>query len=222
MPSLENPAGTAGRRPRRTRRSCAAVIAVAALCLCAGAAPASAARKRAKAYTVNATSGAITVTFSPAVWAALNSSTGTSSGRNVTPLAPATVPSPGTLRFPVARGSLNSLTGRGSVSASGGLAIESHLSFGGLLTSSAASSVMSPVASLGASSNVTVDAPNMIPPRSVALFRLNTFHMRVAGGRHAVSLSKIPVRLAAAGALFLGPGFSLGQEIGTITIQIKG
>jgi hypothetical protein len=218
MPVHESRRTTAPERPPRVM----AGALVAALCLCVAAAPAAAAKKKPRAYTVKATSGALTLTFTAKVWATLNSSAGTSAGKNASAAAPATVTAPGDLSFPITLGSLNSVTGRGSVSASGGLTIESHLSFGGLFTSSSSSSVNSPVASLGATSKVTVSSPSLIPSSGVSLFRLNTFHMKVVGSRHSVSLTKIPAKLTAAGALFFGPGFAAGQQVGAITIQIKG
>ena len=205
---------------RPARRVIGGVL-LAALCMCAVAAPAGAAKKP-KAYTVKATSGALTITFTAPVWASLNSSTGTTVGKSAAAVTPATATSAGALSFPVTGGSLNSVSGRGSVSAAGGLAIESHLSFGGLFTSSSSSSVSDPVASFGATSKITFSSPNLIPSTGVSLLRLNTFHMKVAGGRHAVSLTRIPAKLTAAGALFLGPGFAAGEQVGSVTIQIKG
>ena len=205
----------------RARRAIAAAIA-AALCLVVAAAPAGAAKRKPRAYTVKATSGALKLTFTPKVWSSLNTSTGTSAGKNASAVTPATVTAPGTLSFPITMGSLNSVTGRGSVAATGGLTIESHLSFAGLFTSSSSSSVNSPVAVLGATSKVTVSSPNLIPSSGVSLFRLNTFRMKVTGGRHSVSLTRIPAKLTAAGALFFGAGFSAGEPVGAVTIQIKG
>jgi len=220
MPAPENLTMTAsgGRIPRLT----ATALAAAALCVCVAAVPAGAAKKKPKTFTVKARSGTMTLTFTPAAWAALNSSTGGSVGENAAALAPATLTAPGVVSFPIARGSLNSRTGTGSVSATGALNIESHLSFAGLFTTSSNATANNPIASFGAASNVTFSSPNFIPTKGLSLFRLNTFHMKVAGGRHSVSLTKIPAKLTTAGARFFSVGFSAGQQIGAITVQIKG
>jgi hypothetical protein len=84
MPQSENLTAFGEPSPRRIARR---ALAVAALCLCVSAVPAAAAKKKAKAYTVKAVSGAMTLTFTPQVWASLNSSTGTAVGKSATALA---------------------------------------------------------------------------------------------------------------------------------------
>ena len=74
---------------------------------------------------------------------------------------------------------------------------------------------------LGASSNVTMTSENFTP-HNVSLLSLNLSKAKRTGSRHAVSLSKIPASLTAVGVQFFGSSFHTGEQIATVTIQIKG
>jgi hypothetical protein len=224
MPRTENPTGLSQsgdplRRPRaRTQRAAVGIVAaILSLSILASGAEA----KKSKGFTVKAKSGTMTLTFSSQAWTRINSSTGSTVGTATTPVAPATASSTGVFTFPITHGSLNSASGRGTVNAQGGLMIESHLSLGGFFNSSSSASASSAVVSLGATSKVTMTSANFTPP-SVPMLALNLGKGKRTGSRHAVSLSKIPATLTAPGAQFFGSSFHAGEQIATVTIQIKG
>lgn len=185
-------------------------------------AAASAAAKKPKAYTVKAASGTLTITWVAKVWSSLNSSLGSTVGTKTTAVAPAAETASGVLTFPITDGSLNSVTGRGTLNASGGIATESHLSVGGLFESSSSASVSSPVITIASASKITITSSNFTPPTGVPLFTLNTAHVKAVGSKHSVTLSKIPAEITALGADAFGSGLQANEVIGTATIQIKG
>jgi hypothetical protein len=224
-------AATFCRARTRTQRALTAILA-AALCLsilAVGAATSSAdasarqasSKKKSKGFTVKVKSGTMTLVLSSQAWSSINSSAGSAVGTMTTPIAPATSNSTGTLTFPINRGSLNTASGKGTVDAQGGLTIESHLTVAGLFSSSSSASAENPVVSLGKTSEVTLTSQNFTPA-SVALLTLNIGRIKPSGSRHAVSFSKIPAILTAPGAQFFGSSFHAGEQIGTVTIQIKG
>jgi hypothetical protein len=178
-------------------------------------------KKKPKGFTVKVKSGTMTLALTSQAWSSINSSAGSAVGTMTTPVAPATSNSTGTLTFPIDRGSLNSASGNGTVDAQGGLTIESHLSVAGLFSSSSSASAENPVVSLGKTSKVTLTSQNFTPA-SVALFTLNIGKLKPSGSRHAVSFSRLPAILTAPGAQFFGSSFHAGEQIGTVTIQIKG
>lgn len=205
-----------GSHARRLRPAgVAALLAAATIAMLA---PAGASAKT-KGYTVKAASGTLAITFTPTIWASLNSSEGKALGKSATALTPATATPAGVLTFPITHGSLNSATGRGKVSARGGLMLESHINLG-IFESSSSASAAEPVVSIGATSTITMTSANFTPP-SVPLITLRTAHVKAVGGRHAVSLSKIPATLTQAGAEFFGSAFTVGEQIGTATVVIR-
>ncbi len=203
-----------GRSRTGHRHAYAAAAAIAALFLAA--APAAGA----KGFTVKAKSGTITLSFSAEALKTIDSGSSTV-GTITTPIAPATDAVPGTFVFPISHGTLNSASGKGSVSAHGGLQIESHLKLSGLLESTTSASASNPSAVIGGSSTLSLTSPNFTPS-TVALFTLGTAHPKVSGSRHAVTVSRVPAHLTAAGAQFFGGSFKAGQQIATLTIQAKG
>jgi hypothetical protein len=237
MPRTENPTRLAqsgnplGRPGAGTQRAAlgilAAILSLSILVIgveATAAAPTarqSVAKKKPKGFTVKATSGTMTLTLSAQTWTRINSSLGSTVGTTTTAIAPAAANPTGTLTFPITHGSLNSVSGHGTVNAQGGLTIESHLSVAGFFNSSSSVTANSPVASLGTTSKVTMTSENFKPP-SVALLTLNLSRIKVLGSRHAVSLSKIPASLTALGVAFFGSSFHTGEKIGTVSIQIKG
>jgi len=235
MPRTENPTGLSqsgdrlGRtRARAQRAAIGTLAAILSLSILAVGAEATAAAtiahqsaKKSKGFTVKAKSGTMTLTFSSQAWTRINGSTGSTVGTATTPVAPATANATGAFTFPITHGSLNSASGRGTVNAQGGLMIESHLSLGGFFNSSSSASASSPVVSLGTTSKVTMTSANFTPP-SVPMLALNLSKGKRTGSRHAVSLSKIPATLTAPGAQFFGSSFRAGEQIATVTIQIKG
>ena len=59
-------------------------------------------------------------------------------------------------------------------------------------------------------------------PSKVALFKLATGHVKALGGRHSVTLNKIPASLTPAGLQFFGSIFKAGVTVATVTIAAKG
>jgi hypothetical protein len=189
---------------------------LALLCL---AVPAAAAKHHSKGFTVKVKSGTLTLTFTAETLKSIDSGSPTV-GTVTTPVAPATAAS-GVFSFPIDKGSLNSLTGHGTFAAQGGFTIESHLSLGGLFESSSSASAANPAATLGRSSTMTLTSANF-SPSTVPVFTLGLTHAKVAGNRHQVSITKLPVALTAIGAQFFGSAFKAGEQVATATVLAKG
>jgi hypothetical protein len=226
MRNLELTDPAAGSTVTRARRALTSVLLATLTIAAAGsavsAAAASAAAHKPKAYTVKATSGTLTITWSSKVWSSLNSSLGSTIGTKTTAVAPAAETASGVITFPITHGSLNSATGRGTLDANGGISTESHLDVGGLFESSSSASVSSPVITIASASKVTITSSNFTPPTGVTLFTLNTAHVKAVGSKHSVTLSKIPTEITALGVDAFGSGLQANEVIGTATIQIKG
>jgi hypothetical protein len=168
--------------------------------------------------------GSMTLTFTSRAWSKL--AAGSASGpptpqTSTTPIAPATA-SANVFRFPIIGGSLNSRSGRGTVTASGGISIVS----GGTnpyFASSASGSVNDPVAAIGATSTVAVTSENFSPP-AVTLLRLGAGHVKRSARGNEVTISGIPASVALAGQQFFGiaAGFNVGEALGTLTIRATG
>jgi hypothetical protein len=232
MPTAPNPtalrahAAAGGHRAPGTAplrgRGAAARVALALLSAALLLAPETAtAAKRPKGFTMKVSSGTLALTLSAATWSAINSGARSTVGTTTTVLAPARSEGGSTLTFPITRGTINSITGHGLLSARGGLKIESRLSMPGLFASSSSASAGSPVLSLGSSSKLMLTSPNFTPS-TIPLFTLSTAHLRAIGSRHALSLKAIPASLTASGAQFFGGSFKAGQPIGSVTVQVKG
>ncbi len=179
-----------------------------------------AAKKKSKGFTVRLNSGTLTLAFTAASWSKISGGSPTV-GVTTTPTEPATSTPTGTFAFPIRGGSLNSLTGRGLVSAKGGLTISSHLSIGGLFESSSTASASLPFATLGSSSTLTLSSANF-RPAAVAMFKLATAHVKAVGSRHSVTINRIPASLTPAGLQFFGTSFKAGETVATVSIAAKG
>lgn len=171
--------------------------------------------------TIKVKGGSVTLTFTSQAWSKLSSSVGNTFSRTTTPIAPATATSSGAFTFPLTSGSLNSATGRGSVSASGGLTVASSTNVAGLFGSSSSATANSPVLAIGATSTLTMTSENFTPP-TVPLLDLSTSAIKPHGSGAAITLSNIPATLTAPGQQFFGSSFHAGEEIATVTIQATG
>ncbi len=174
----------------------------------------------AKGFSVKVKSGTVTLAFSSTAWSRISGGSSVV-GTQTTPKAPATSTGTGTFTFPIAGGTLNSATGHGTVSASGAITIESHLSIGGLFESSSSATAEAPAVTLGTSSFIFFNSSNFTPSR-VSLLTLSLSHVKAIGSKTAVTLNKIPASLTAAGVQFFGSSFKTGETIATVTIAAKG
>src|SRR5487761_1940311 len=143
-------------------------------------------KQQSKGFTVKVKSGTLTIAFTSTAWASLSGGSNVV-GTATTPTGAATSTPNGSFSFPITGGTLNSLTGQGTVASSGGFTISRHLSVGGLFESSSSESAESPTASLGKSSSMIFNSANFTPPK-VALFQLSTAHVKVIGSKSAVTL----------------------------------
>jgi hypothetical protein len=178
-------------------------------------------KKPSAGTTIKVKGGSVTLTFTAQAWSKLSSSVGSTFSRTTTPVAPATATSSGAFTFPLTSGSLNSSTGRGSVSASGGLTVASSTNVAGLFGSSSSATANNPVLAIAATSTVTVTSENFTPP-TVPLLDLSTSAVKPHTSGTAITLSNIPATLTAPGQQFFGSSFHTGEEIGTVTIQATG
>jgi hypothetical protein len=213
--------------PRARRMALASLLALSfaatatmAVTAAPAAARAQAAKKKSKGFTVKLKGGTLTIAFTSAAWSSLSGGSA-DVGTATTPTAPATSTPTGSFSFPISGGTLNSLTGKGSVSAKGGFTIDRHLSLPGLFESSSSASAENPSASLGSSPSLVLSSANFTPS-SVALFKLATTHVKALGNKHGVTLNKIPASLTPAGLQFFGDTFKAGETVATITIAAKG
>lgn len=177
-------------------------------------------KKKHASFTVKVTGGTMTLAFTAPAWAVIDGGSPTV-GTVTSAVAPATATGTGTFTLPIGHGSLNSATGRGTVDATGGLAIESHVSLAGLFESSSSATASNPVALLSSSSQLSLTSANF-NPSTVPMFALNIAHVKVVGSRHSVTLSAIPATLTAPGVEFFGSSFQAGEQIATVTIAAKG
>jgi Htaa len=215
--------------PIRARR-----VALASLCalpvastaaMAVSAAPAvahahAAKKKKSKGFAVKLKSGTLTIAFSSASWSKISGGSATV-GTTTTAVPPATATPTGSFSFPISGGTLNSVTGRGSVSAKGGITVSSHISIVGFFESTSGASASNPSGSLGSSATLVLTSSNFTPP-NVALFNLLTTHVKALGSKHAVTLNKIPATLTPAGLQFFGSAFKAGETVATVTIVAKG
>ncbi len=178
------------------------------------------AAKKKRGVAVKLKSGTLTIAFSTTSWSKISGGSPTV-GITTTATEPATASSTGTFTFPISGGTLNSVSGRGTVASKGGFTISSHLSIAGFFESSSSASASNPSASLGSSSTLVLTSSNFTPS-NVALFKLSTTHVKTVGSRHAVSLSKIPASLTPAGLQFFGSSFKAGETVATVSIAGKG
>jgi hypothetical protein len=218
-------------KPNHTRAGRIALAAALALPLASSAAmvldasPAAArahvaAKKKHKGFAVKLKSGTLTIAFTSAAWSSLSGGSATV-GTTTTPTPPATSTPAGSFSFPISGGTLNSVSGRGSVSSKGGFTIARHLSIAGFFESSSSASASNPSAALGSSASLVLTSANFTPP-NVALFKLTTTRVKASGSKHAVSLSKIPASLTPAGLQFFGSTFKAGETVATVSIAAKG
>jgi len=177
-------------------------------------------RKKSKGFTVKLKSGTLTIAFSSAAWSSLSGGSAVV-GTATTPTAPATSTPTGSFSFPISGGTLNSASGKGTVSAKGGFTIARHLSVGGLFESNSSVSAENPSASLNTSPTMALTSANF-KPSTIALFKLSTTHVKAIGSKHAVTLNRIPASLTPAGLQFFGGTFKAGETVATVTIAAKG
>lgn len=174
-------------------------------------------------HAITITGGSATLTFTSAAWAKLDHSVGTTFTDTTTPVAPATEAPSGTFTFPLIGGSLNSATGYGSVTASGGFTLTSTTNLGVLGSSGSSATASSPVVAIGSSSTLTVTSEQFTPP-TVPLFELKTSAITPAVTSGAVTISNVPVTLTSAGEQFFGilGQFTSGEQVATLTIDATG
>jgi Htaa len=178
-----------------------------------------AAKKKSKGVAVKLKSGTLAIVFTPSSWSRISGGSPTV-GTTTTAIAPATGTATGGFSFPISGGTLNSVSGRGSVSSKGGFTIASHLSIAGFFESSSSASASNPSASLGSSATLILTSSNFTPP-NVPLFKLATTHVKAIGSKHAVTLNKIPASLTPAGLQFFGSSFKAGETVATVSIAGK-
>jgi hypothetical protein len=181
-------------------------------------------RRGRKRLAIAVKRGSMTLTFTSGAWSKL--SAGSAGGplspqTSTTPIAPATA-SANVFTFPITGGSLNSRSGQGTVTASGGVSIAS----GGTnpyFASSTSGSVNNPVVAIGALSTVTVTSEDFSPP-SVTLLGLGTSHLKPSAHGDAITISGIPATVALAGQQFFGiaGAFNVGEALGTLAIHATG
>jgi hypothetical protein len=193
------------------------IAAISLAMIAVGAGPAGASTHK-KGVTVKVKTGTLTIVFDEATLKSIDSGS-PAVGTVTSAVTPATEPSAGTLVFPISHGSLNSVSGHGTIAASGGFTIESHLDVG-FFESSSSATATSPSASLARTSQMTMTSTNF-KPSTVAFFTLGLAHAKVSGNRHGVSVSKLPVSLTSAGVLLFGASFKAGEQIATATIVAK-
>jgi hypothetical protein len=211
------------------RRASAVGAAVILLGLSGAAIAGTAAASPREAHTASAKrgvavkikSGTITLTLTASALATIDRGTATL-GSHAGPIAPASEATPGSFTFPISKGTLNSVTGHGSVSAKGGLMSESHLDVGGLLEESNSATGTGPVLAIGTTASLSITSPNFTPS-TVAILNLNLKHAKVSGTHHAVTISKVSATLSSTGAEFFlnGAVLKAGTQLGTVTIQAK-
>jgi hypothetical protein len=173
-------------------------------------------------FAVKVKSGTITLTLSATALATIDRGSATL-GSHLSVIAPATEATPGSFRFPISKGTLNSVTAHGSVSAKGGLMSESHLDVGGLLEQSSTATGTAPALVIASSARLSITSPNFTPS-TVAIINLSLKHAKVRSTRHSVTISKISATLSSTGAQFFlnSAVLKAGSQLGTVTIQAKG
>jgi hypothetical protein len=169
-------------------------------------------------------SGSFTLTFTAAAWSKLTKSSsgnGLSSSTSATPIAPATASGPD-FTFPLTGGVLNVSSGRGSLSASGGIEISSS-GTSSFVTTSASGAVSDPLVTLGATSSLTVTSENFTPPTVTLLVLASAAVKPYAKGKE-VSISDIPAIVTTAAQQLFGIAgtFNVGEKVGTVTVHAAG
>jgi hypothetical protein len=177
----------------------------------------------ARRHTLTVARGSMTLAFTSSAWSRLSGSAGGTAGSDTSavPIAPATE-SASTFTFPISGGSLSTASGRGTVTASGGISVASS-GTNSFFTSSASASASNPVAVLGVRSRLTVTSESFSPP-TVVLLRLGNGVVKSSSRRRAMTISDIPATVTTASQQLFGiaGSFSVGEQIGTVTIRASG
>lgn len=216
-------------RSRARRAILAATLApalAAPAVMLAGAVPAAArataaSAKKHRGVPVKVKSGTLTLTFTATAWSSLSGGSATV-GTETIAVTPATVSTTGSFTFPISGGTLNSVTGKGTVRATGGFTISRHLSIAGLFESSSEDSASNPTAVVAATSTLELTSQNFTPPSNVPVIKLNMAHVKVIAGKHSVTISRIPASLTKLGLEFFGGSFKEGETVATVTVAAKG
>ncbi|HEY1833138.1 MAG TPA: HtaA domain-containing protein [Solirubrobacteraceae bacterium] len=194
-----------------------AVVATPLLFVCAPSALGAAS----KGVSVKINGGSLAIAFSAKAWSAIDSGS-TTAGSHTSAIVPGAEATPRTFVFPFAKGTLNSVTALGTLSAKGGLRTETHL-ISGLFETASSATATGPLISISPDgATLSMNSPNADPPK-LTIFKLALAHAKVLGTRHSVTISKIPAILTSAGApFFLDGSIRAGQQIATVTIRAKG
>jgi hypothetical protein len=125
--------------------------------------------------------------------------------------------------FPLSGGTLNPSTGVGSLTTTGGITFSTSFSVPGLFSSGSEATISEPSLALGSSSTLSFTSQQASPPTfPFASVSLKGVHPVVSGA--VITLTNLPVSLAATGVQFLGEfasgAFTTGEDVGTVTVQV--
>jgi hypothetical protein len=169
-----------------------------------------------KAPNATVTAGTETLTFNATAAQALEKAK-----VSTTVVSPATGALSSGFVFPIAGGTLNPVTGLGSITTTGGITFATSFSVPGLFSSESNATAAEPALKLSSASTLSLTSAQVSPP---------TFPFATVKGVHpsshagAIALLNMPVSLTSTGAQFLGQfatgAFTAGEAIGTITVQV--
>lgn len=125
--------------------------------------------------------------------------------------------------FPLSGGTLNPSTGVGSLTTTGGITFSTSFSVPGLFSSGSEATIAEPFLGLGSTSTLSFTSQQASPPTfPFASVSLKGVHPVVSGA--VITLTNLPVSLAATGVQFLGEfasgAFTTREAVGTVTVQV--
>jgi Htaa len=125
--------------------------------------------------------------------------------------------------FPLSGGTLNPSTGVGSLTTTGGITFSTSFGVPGLFSSGSEATISEPSLGLGSTSTLSFTSQQASPPTfPFASVSLKGVHPVVSGA--VITLTNLPVSLAATGVQFLGEfasgALTIREAVGTVTVQV--
>ncbi len=141
---------------------------------------------------------------------------------SITVVSPATGALATGFVFPLSAGTLNSVTGLGSVTGTGGIEFATSFSVAGLFSTETNATISEPALALNSTPTLSLTSQQANPPT----FPFGTASLKgVRPVSHAgtITLSNLPVSLTSTGAQFFNQfasgAFTAGEAAGTLTVQ---
>jgi hypothetical protein len=167
---------------------------------------------------VKVTAGTETIRFNPWAIHALEKAK-----VSTTPVSPATGGLSSGFVFPLVGGTLNTGTGFGSVSTTGGVTFATSFSVPGLFLSETNSTVSSPALALKSTPMLSFTSEQATPP-TFPFERVSLKGERPVSHAGAITLKRLPASLTPTGAQFLNQfaagAFTANESVGTVTVLV--